>query len=62
MQLVANVVVLAALYDILAEGFVLIYRASRVFNLAHGDLMMLGGYLFFTFLVAGGGKICRVFS
>lgn len=57
MQLLANVLVLAALYAILAEGFVLIYRSSRVFNLAHGDLMMLGGYLFFTFLVATKGNL-----
>lgn len=56
MQLAVNVLVLAALYAILAEGFVLIYRASRVFNLAHGDVMMLGGYLFFTGLVATGGN------
>ena len=35
----------------------LIYRASRVFSLAHGDLMMLGGYVFFTCLVATGGNL-----
>ena len=57
MQLAANVLVLAALYALMAEGFVLIYRASKVFNLAHGDLMMLGGYVFFTCLVATEGNL-----
>ena len=57
MQLAVNVLVLTALYAMLAEGFVLIYRASRVFNLAHGDVMMLGGYVFFTCLVATGGNL-----
>ena len=57
MQLAVNVLVLTALYAMIAEGFVLIYRASRVFSLAHGDLMMLGGYVFFTCLVATGGNL-----
>jgi len=57
MQLAVNVLVLTALYAMLAEGFVLIYRASRVFNLAHGDVMMLGGYVLFTCLVATEGNL-----
>lgn len=57
MQFAVNVLVLTALYAMIAEGFVLIYRASRVFSLAHGDLMMLGGYVFFTCLVATGGNL-----
>jgi len=57
MQLAVNVLVLTALYALIAEGFVLIYRASRVFNLAHGDLMMLGGYFFFASIVATEGNL-----
>jgi branched-chain amino acid transport system permease protein len=45
MQLVANILVLAAIYALLAAGYVMIYRVSRVLNLAHGELMMLGAYL-----------------
>jgi branched-chain amino acid transport system permease protein len=44
MQTAASIVVLASLYTLLATGYVLIYRASRVLNLAQGDLMMFGGY------------------
>jgi len=45
MQLVVNITVLAAIYALIACGYVLIYRVSRVLNLAHGELMMLGAYL-----------------
>jgi branched-chain amino acid transport system permease protein len=45
MQIVANIVVLASLYALISCGYVLVYRVSRVLNLAHGELMMLGAYL-----------------
>jgi branched-chain amino acid transport system permease protein len=44
-QLLVNIVVLAAIYALIACGYVLVYRVSRVLNLAHGELMMLGAYL-----------------
>jgi branched-chain amino acid transport system permease protein len=44
-QLAVNIVVLAAIYALIACGYVLVYRVSRVLNLAHGELMMLGAYL-----------------
>ena len=45
LQLVANVIVLASIYALVSTGYVLIYRVSRVLNLAHGELMMIGAYL-----------------
>jgi branched-chain amino acid transport system permease protein len=47
-QLAVNIVVLSAIYALIACGYVLIYRVSRVINLAHGELMMLGAYLLLT--------------
>jgi branched-chain amino acid transport system permease protein len=47
-QLVVNIVVLASIYALIACGYVLIYRVSRVLNLAHGELMMLCSYLLLT--------------
>jgi branched-chain amino acid transport system permease protein len=44
-QLAVNTLVLTAIYALIACGYVLIYRVSRVLNLAHGELMMLGAYL-----------------
>ena len=45
MQLAVNITVLAAIYALIACGYVLVYRVSRVLNLAHGELMMLGAYM-----------------
>ena len=45
MQLIVNITVLAAIYALIACGYVLVYRVSRVLNLAHGELMMVGAYL-----------------
>lgn len=33
------------LYALIAMGFVVIYRASKVFNFAQGELVVFGGYL-----------------
>src|SRR3954447_3501570 len=44
MQLAVNILVLACIYALVSCGYVLIYRTSRVLNLAHGELMMLGAY------------------
>ncbi len=43
-QFLSNTMVLVSLYALLGSGFVVVYRASRVLNFAHGELMMLGGY------------------
>lgn len=48
MQLLVNILVLSSIYALIACGYVLIYRVSRVLNLAHGELMMLGSYLLLT--------------
>jgi branched-chain amino acid transport system permease protein len=45
LQLAVNIIVLASIYALIACGYVLIYRVSRVLNLAHGELMMLGAYM-----------------
>ena len=55
MQLVVNIVVLSSIYALIACGYTLIYRVSRVLNLAHGELMMLGAYLLLTTASSFGG-------
>lgn len=37
------------LYALAALAFVMVYKATRVVNLAIGEMLMVGGYLFFTF-------------
>ena len=38
-----------ALYALAALAFVIIYKATRVVNLAIGEMLMMGAYLFFAF-------------
>lgn len=43
-----NGVLLGQMYALLSLGFVVIYRASKVFNFAQGELMLLGAYTVWT--------------
>lgn len=43
-----------ALLSLTALAFVLIYKATRVINLAVGEILMLGSYLFFAFAAGMG--------
>jgi branched-chain amino acid transport system permease protein len=61
-QLVVNIVVLAAIYALISCGYVLIYRVSRVLNLAHGELMMLGAYLLMTTASLFSGHLLTAFA
>lgn len=56
MQFAVNVLVLASTYTLLAIGYVLVYRVSRVLNLAHGELMMLSAYLAFALAAVFDGQ------
>ena len=57
MNLLVVILIQASFYALLGMGYVLIYRATRVLNLAHGDLMVFGAYLFFETLAASGGNL-----
>lgn len=45
---VVNGILLGQMYALLSLGFVVIYRASKVFNFAQGELMLLGAYTVWT--------------
>lgn len=45
LQLTFSGLSLGVIYALIALGFVVIYRASQVFNFAHGDLLTFGAYL-----------------
>src|SRR6266540_4144700 len=57
MNLLLVIVIQASFYALLGMGYVLIYRATRVLNLAHGDLMVFGTFLFFQALVVSNGNL-----
>jgi branched-chain amino acid transport system permease protein len=57
MSLLLVIAIQASFYSLLGLGYVLIYRATRVLNLAHGDLMVFGAYAFYQGLVVSGGNL-----
>jgi branched-chain amino acid transport system permease protein len=54
LQLVVSGFALGMVYALIAVGFVIILKCSKVFNIAQGHFVMIGGYLGFTFLVMFG--------
>ena len=49
-QLIANSLIAAGTYALVAMGFSLIYGATKFFNLAHGAMAAIGGYAAFFLL------------
>eukprot|EP01036_Dinobryon_divergens_P044013 gene44013-58685_t len=50
-QLLISGVSQGCIYGLIALGFVLIYKATGVFNFSHGQLTMAGAYFFYMFQV-----------
>ena len=48
MQLLLSGICVGAVYGLGAVGFVIIYKSSGIFNLAHGEMMMVGAFFAVT--------------
>src|SRR6266540_1094852 len=48
MEFAATVIILTCTYALLAAGIVILYKAGRVVNFAHGELAIVGGYVFYS--------------
>jgi len=48
-QIIVSGLALGSIYALIALGFVIIYKATDVFNFAQGELMMVGAYFCFAF-------------
>jgi branched-chain amino acid transport system permease protein len=57
MSLALVILIQASFYALLGLGYVLIYRATRILNLAHGDLMVFGAFIFYQALVLSSGSL-----
>jgi branched-chain amino acid transport system permease protein len=51
LQLALNGLAVGCIYGLVALGFVLIYRTTELVNFAQGDLMMLGAFTCYMFVV-----------
>ena len=54
LQVTFSGIALGCIYGLVALGFVLIYKATEVVNFAQGDLLMLGGFIAYTFVSIAG--------
>ena len=43
-----NGISLGSIYAIIALGYTMVYGIAKMLNFAHGDIIMVGGYLVFT--------------
>ena len=51
LQLIVNGLVVGSIYSLVALGFVIIYKATKVVNFAQGELVMVGAYMCFSLTV-----------
>src|SRR5665811_2428655 len=51
LQLLVTGISLGMMYALIAIGFVVIFKCSKAFNIASGQIVMLGAYLGYTFLI-----------
>jgi len=50
-QFALNGLMSGAIYALIALGIVAVYKATRVVNFAHGYVIMMGAYFYYTFAV-----------
>src|ERR1041385_4060862 len=53
-QILVNGILLGGLYGLMALGMALIWGVLNIVNLAHGSLIMLGGYVVYYLFTIGG--------
>jgi branched-chain amino acid transport system permease protein len=49
LQIIFNSLITGAIYGLIAVGFSLIYKVHRFFYIAHGGILALGAFTFYTF-------------
>ncbi len=57
MEFAATVLILTCTYALLAAGIVILYKAGRVVNFAHGELAVVGGYVFYSSGLLAGNSL-----
>jgi branched-chain amino acid transport system permease protein len=54
LQAIVSGILTGAIYGLVAMGIVIIFRSSGVFNFAHGALILVGAFLFWTLISLAG--------
>ena len=50
--MLADILVIASIYTLLAAGYVIVYQSSRVLNFAYAEMFMVSAYVCFTIVAA----------
>lgn len=50
-QLMISGIMVGAVYGLVAMGIVMIYKSTKVFNLAQGSMLLFGAFLFYAYYV-----------
>ncbi len=50
LQFGVNGILIGGVYSLIALGIVLVYKSSRIFNFAAGEMVMLGAFFMWTFM------------
>ena len=53
LQYLINGVSIGAVYAIIALGYTMVYGIAKMLNFAHGDVIMVGGYMIYVFMATG---------
>ncbi len=51
---IINALILSSMYILAALGFAFLFNMLRIFNLAHGAIYMIGGYIAYYFIIGMG--------
>ena len=52
-QFLLNGLMIGGIYALIAIGIVIIFKSTKLFNFAVGDMIMVGGFITFTFMKTG---------
>ena len=44
---------LGGIYAMIALGYTMVYGIAKMLNFAHGDIIMVGGYMIYVFMATG---------
>jgi branched-chain amino acid transport system permease protein len=53
LQFFVNGLMVGGIYALIALGIVIVFRSTKIFNFAAGDLIMVGGFITFMFMQMG---------
>ena len=59
LDLLVSALVLGSIYALITVGYVVVFRASGIFNFLHPDLMLIGALTYTTFAGTDNGTVAR---